>query len=511
MKKILIVTCRFDEDRNGGSRPWRVPQAMAAAYLAGGFNPQLCEIRLYSELYSGPLLDLDLLRWPDMLVLSGLQVDFDRFLHLTAYARTLNPNVIVVAGGSLVEVLPVLSRRFFDYCCRGPVEEIQNVIRDAFGPDHVAETFMPRYDLAYWTKGVGFVESSRYCNFHCNFCTMSIENNSYTSFDLETVRRQILSTGRKHIFFLDNNFYGNNVHQFESKLEMLKEMKRCGELRSWGAELTADFFMKPRNLELARESGCVALFCGVESFDDDCLASFEKRQNLTNQVDLIRRCLEAGILFLYGIIVDPTRRSVKSLQAEFEFILNNDEITLPSYFTMPVPLLGTPFFFEYLNKGAILPRTRVRDLDGTTLSLRPLDDLGAVAEFWSRLLRWEGYKKQLIMRTIRFLRRYRYSLDWLARAVNVGNSATQLLPRYRNRRRTFVSTSECLDPVYEPICSVPSKFQKYFDPVYVTDEAGLLNPDLEELREPSAIRSLRTIPATLRDDDAGIKAVSARY
>ncbi len=40
MKKILIVTCRFDEDRNGGSRPWRVPQAMAAAYLAGGFNPQ---------------------------------------------------------------------------------------------------------------------------------------------------------------------------------------------------------------------------------------------------------------------------------------------------------------------------------------------------------------------------------------------------------------------------------------------------------------------------------------
>ena len=26
-------------------------------------------------------------------------------------------------------------------------------------------------------------------------------------------------------------------------------MKRRGELRSWGAALTADFFMKPRNLE----------------------------------------------------------------------------------------------------------------------------------------------------------------------------------------------------------------------------------------------------------------------
>jgi hopanoid C-2 methylase len=486
MKKVLIVTCRFDEDRKGGSRPWRVPQAMAGAFVAGGFNPRLCEIRLYSELYSGPLADLDLLRWPDMLVLSGLQVDFDRFLHLTAYARTLNPNVIVVAGGSLVDVLPMFSRRFFDYCCGGPVEEIQDVIRDAFGADHVAETFTPRYDLAYWSRGVGLVESSRYCNFHCNFCTMSIGNHSYVNFDVQEVRRQILSTRRKNIFFLDNNFYGNNLHQFESKLEMLTEMKRRGELRSWGAELTADFFMKPRNLELARESGCTALFCGVESFDSESLASFEKRQNMTDQVELIRRCLEAGILFLYGIIVDPTRRSIKSLQAEFEFILNNDEITLPSYFTLPIPLLGTPLFFEYLNARAILPRTRVRDLDGTTLSLRPLDDLGRVAEFWSRLLRWEDCKRKMAARTVRFLRRYRHSLDWRACSVSVGNSVTQLLPRYRNRKRTFVSTTECLDPVYEPLCSVPARFEQYFKPVYVTDEEGRLNRDLEEVLMRSA-------------------------
>src|SRR5829696_2484602 len=183
MKKILIVTCRFDEDRNGGARPWRVPQAMAPAFVAGAFNPGLCEIRLYSELYSGPLSDQHLLRWPDMLVLSGLQVDFDRFLHLTAYARTLNPKVIVVAGGSLVEVLPVYSRQFFDYCCSGAVEEIKDVIRDAFGADHVAEDVSPRYDLAYWMKGLGLVESSRYCNFHCSFCTMSIKSSAYVNFD----------------------------------------------------------------------------------------------------------------------------------------------------------------------------------------------------------------------------------------------------------------------------------------------------------------------------------------
>jgi hypothetical protein len=134
MKKILIVTCRFDEDRNGGSRPWRVPQAMAPAYLAGHFNPRSCEIRLYSELYSGPLVDLDL--------------------------------TLKQCGG-----------RFS-------------------APDENTSSF-------------------------------------------STI------------------ILGQQCAPVESKLEMLTEMKRSGELHSWGAELTADFFMKPRNLELARASGCV--------------------------------------------------------------------------------------------------------------------------------------------------------------------------------------------------------------------------------------------------------------
>src|SRR5687768_16604636 len=282
MKKILIVTCRFDEDRNGGARPWRVPQAMAAAFVAGAFNPRLCEIRLYSELYSGPLLDQHLLGWPDMLVLSGLQVDFDRFLHLTAYARSLNPKVIVVAGGSLIDLLPAFCRQFFDYCCPGPVEDIQQVIRAAFGSDHCAEEFSPRYDLAPWGGLLGSVESSRNCNFHCRFCTMSVRNNAYLNLSAQQVRLEILRTGRKSIFFLDNNFYGNNTVAFEKKLELLREMKNNGELHFWGAELTADFFLKEENLLLARSAGCRALFCGVESFDEESLLSFGKRQNVVS-------------------------------------------------------------------------------------------------------------------------------------------------------------------------------------------------------------------------------------
>ena len=481
-KKVLVVVCRFDEDRTGGARPWRFPQAMAPVFVAGGFNRHLCDVRLYSELYSGPLQDPRLLAWPDMLVLSGLQVDFDRFLHLTAYARSLNPKVIVVAGGSVIDVLPNFCRQFFDYCCPGPVEEIQQVIREAFGKDYCADEFYPRYELAPWGRFLGCVESSRNCNFHCRFCTMSIQENPYLAGSPKQVRQEIIRTGRKNIFFLDNNFYGNSAVDFEKKLETLREMKSNGELKFWAAELTADFFLKERNLMLARRAGCRALFCGVETFDETSLLGFGKRQNVvSDQVTLIRKCLNGGILFLYGLMLDPTRRSLRSLTAELDYVLRNDEISLPSYLTLPIPLLGTPLFFDYLDAGAILPQTRLRDLDCSTLALEPLEGLAAFAEWWPRFLRLTGRRSAIARHTIRFLRRYQHSLGTSGNFLALANVATLCLPRYRNRVRTFISTTELLDPQYQPAFRVAAKFESYFRPVQLIDANRKLNSQLEEV------------------------------
>ena len=455
---------------------------MAPVFVAGGFNRRLCDVRLYSELYSGPLEDERVLAWPDMLVLSGLQVDFDRFLHLTAYARSLNPNVIVVAGGSLIDVLPKFCGQFFDYCCAGPVSEIQEVIREAFGPEYVDAEFEPRHDLAPWTRILGSVESSRNCNFHCRFCTMSIRSQPYQGLSAARVRREILQTGRRNIFFLDNNFYGNSQADFEKKIETLGEMRRAGELGHWAAELTADFFLRDRNLTAAKRAGCCALFCGVETFDESSLLSFGKRQNVaSDQVSMIKKCLEAGIMFLYGLMLDPTRRSLRSLSAEIDYVLRHDEISLPSYLTLPIPLLGTPLFFDYFDSRAILPETRIRDLDCSTLALEPLDGLEAFAEWCPGMLRFTGQRAAILRHTSRFMRRYRRSLSWPEKVLTLSNIVTLLIPRYRNRARTFISTTEILDPQYRPAFRVASRFESYFQPVQLTDRNRELNPQLEEL------------------------------
>ena len=148
-----------------------------------------------------------LLSWPDMLVLTGLTNGFDRMLHLTAYARSKNPKVIVVAGGPPVRALPLLSKKVFDYACLGDIEEICDVISEAFGPAYVAKPMLPRYDLAYWFGRIGYVETTRYCNFRCSFCALTAEGRSYQTYDLEHVRQQIMASGkRSRMFFSTTTF-----------------------------------------------------------------------------------------------------------------------------------------------------------------------------------------------------------------------------------------------------------------------------------------------------------------
>ena len=481
-KRVLIVGCRFDEDRSGGARPWRTPQAMAPAFLAGAFDPAACDVHIHSEQYSGPLRDRRLLAWPDLLVLTGLQVDFDRYLHLTAYARTLNPKLIVAAGGSIVELAPTFARRFFDYCCTGPVDDLRAVVVDALGRECAAEVMRPRHDLAYWSRLIGAVESSHHCNFRCRFCTMSIRARPYARLSADLVREEIVRSGRRHVFFLDNNFYGSDAAGFEAVIAMLTSLKAGGRVKSWSAEVTADFFLQEGNPARARAAGCSALFCGVESFDSEALRAFDKRQNtVADTGTIVRRCLDAGIVFLYGLMVDPTRSSHAAMEAELDHVLASPELPLPSYCTLPIPLLGTPYFFDALEDGRILPGTRVRDLDGVTLCLQPLEGTAAFSRWWPGFLKLSGRKLRALWHEARFHWRYRRTLAAWERLISLGNVASVCRPRYRRRDRTFVSTTERLDPQYTPAFRVDGRYARYFEPTRVTDARGALVPELEEL------------------------------
>lgn len=494
-KQVLIVNCYFDELRLPVRRRFKVPQAITPAYLAGAFSSRFCDIKLHNEQYLGPLIDRRLLSFPHMLVLTGLNAAFDRMLHVTALARTINPEVVVVAGGPAVRALPLYASRFFDYCCTGDIEQLKDVIGAVFGKEYVSDSLdedgrlVPRFDLVNWMRFCGYVEASRNCYHRCNFCTLTGEDRAFQVYPVSYLRRQIEALGRRRrILFVDNNFGGIGHRLLQERFNLLKEVRESGLIRFWGAMVSADFF-SPENLSMAKETGCITLFCGIESFDTRTLDRFGKPP-ARPQIEMIRHCLDQGIPFSYGLLLDITRRTVAEMTEEIEFILGTPEIPLPSYISLAVPMLRTPLFYGYLRENKILPNIKIRDLDSTTITLKPLDPLDRVVDFVRSIQTLSGFRQKVIRHLKGYMRIYgrHFTPDYLPFFLNahylltIPNLPTvgpEILVTGKGRyRRTFVGSTEPLDRIYKPPFGINPEFAGHFRPTLLTDSRGCLNPEL---------------------------------
>lgn len=498
-KRVLIVNCFPGEFRVPLNLKFNGPNAMAPVFLAGLFAAEKCEIRLYDEVYSGWLEQESLFGWPDMLVLTGLNAAFDRFLHLTAYARTKNPNVIIVAGGSLVKMLKHYIRReeFFNYACEGDVEQLADVIQDAWGTDFISAEYrekgwvIPRYDLDYRVSLPGFVEASRSCYYRCSFCSITAERARYSSYDIDYVRAQIMALKQQsNVIFVDNNFYTRDPDQLEARFDLLEELYSCGIIKRWAALVTNDFFRDPRLLKRAKDSGCTALFGGIESFDNSVLKNYNKKYIISiSQFDVIRNCLDAGIAFFYGLVLDPSTRTVPEMESELDLVLDTKNIPLPSFISVAIPTLGTPMFYDALKHEKFLPNVLLRDLDATTIVLKPVDNMNSVVKFVKGLQINERMLRT-VAHNISFFSKHLHlpvdALMYMFVSSSMGESKFSKFIksphsfRWWGHERTYIGGTEKLDMFYSPSIRVESRYENYFVPTKLTNEQACLVDGLRE-------------------------------
>jgi len=189
-------------------------------------------------------------------------------------------------------------------------------------------------------------------------------------------------------------------------------------------------------------------------------------------------------------MVDVATRSVADLRRELDFITSTPEITLPSFVTLSIPLLGTPYFYECLKNRTILPETKLRDMDGTTILQHPVDPIEEVVKFVDDVQTMKGLHTRVIKHALGFTRLYRRKLTSMQMVLAVGAGllvCAQPLTtsftgfgwaRKRPRPRTYISTTEPLDHMYTPAFRVDSCFESYFKPTMVTDKQGELHGDI---------------------------------
>ena len=170
---------------------------------------------------------------------------------------------------------------------------------------------------------------------------------------------------------------------------------------------------------------------------------------------------------------------------------------MPSYITLGIPLLGTPFFNECLKKQLFLPNIKIRDLDGTTITLKPLDSMRDAIQFVENIQTLRNYRVKVIRHMKDFYSIYKNRLSLVNMAFaqynalllcfstlsTLGSDIGNLfLNASKKKLRTFVGSTEPLDSTYKPAFSIDSRYEHYFKPTMLTDENGnlcdALQPDL---------------------------------
>ncbi|HEX3465533.1 MAG TPA: hypothetical protein VHS78_15900 [Candidatus Elarobacter sp.] len=518
---VLVICAHLNSDR-GLAADRGFMQPSAGLQIASLVDRERFDVRLYHEMWHGPL---DVTRLPDadVVFLNGLQKDFDRQRQLSYFYR--RRGAVTVAGGSICTLFPEFAARFFDVVCSGGVDVVPDVLRD-----YAAGTLRERYaspqtrltdyrvDYALLAQnGIGgpmhLIESSRGCNFRCDFCVIPAESARHTHYGAPRVAQAIgdsitasprFSVKRTFpmLFFIDNNF-GNNPGKLREVCAALRADRR---VKGWGALVTQDVL---RNRELVAElarSKCGGLFTGLESLDPAFLEAHDKKQNVTYAKSLLEDVAFAqrqGITIMYGYLFDPRMSTTQEMTRQIRALAENPELPFPSFFSFVAPLAGTKLFWESALRGELRPNVRLRDLEGFAVAYRNClssdEELTAFSRTLFERLDLVAGRRELLRKTLATIRstRSRKPGFWFSTYVN--NLRILTLQRLWKPPgpRTYIAGTDVLDPQYDwypPDITAEDK-ARYFDPVVVTDEHGRLAEWLEAYRpgrQPLVGRSVRS-------------------
>ncbi len=230
----------------------------------------------------------------------------------------------------------------------------------------------PRIDLlphkSYMTNQC--IQTTRGCHFDCEFCSVSPFNGkSSRRRPVEEVIAEIqrIKEWRRNQL-VDRMIRGPMWHRIGTTLRILTGLEDgtifafvddlhnsnrdyCKKLWTalkelnikWGAQCTLFLGSEPEMVKLAAESGCVAMFVGMESINEDVLAEMNKPFNQEKKYEDQIKCFhDHGIMVNPGIIFGSDADDESVFENTVEFLIKC-RVEL-AYINISTPLPGTALF-----------------------------------------------------------------------------------------------------------------------------------------------------------------------
>ncbi len=288
----------------------------------------------------------------------------------------------VIAGGPHVTFNIEESLNHFDAIVTGEAESVWNKILKDFQNGELKQIYngeatdlknipTPRFDLLsdkFFIKKV--IQATRGCPFTCSFCTVPTLNPGFRLRPIDDVIRDASYDSftfwwqRKVVWFWDDNLTIDRKY-ISGLLTKMKPLEKW-----WLTQASLDIAKDENLLDLMKESGCIGVFLGIESFGKDSLDDANKKQNkIENYKIAIKTIRERGIAVMAGFIAGFDHDSAESIEEMSERIMEIG-IDVP-FLSIMTPFKGTPVYEILKNENRILKDKGWEFYNGYNVAFEP--------------------------------------------------------------------------------------------------------------------------------------------
>jgi radical SAM superfamily enzyme YgiQ (UPF0313 family) len=353
--KITLIRPMIGSNKNKSNTETHCMEPLELATLAG-FTPAGIDIEMFDD-------RIENIPYNIHTDLVGITVD--TFTAKRAYfiaSVFRKRNIPVVLGGCHPTVLPDEAIQHCDSVVIGEAEEVwpklikdvqQKRLQKYYRTDHLValDGRLTRREIFKGKKYIypALVEFGRGCKFHCTFCSIgTIYKNTHRHRPINDVIEEIRQTGKRSIFFSDDNIVAN-PEAAKKLFEAMIPLKI-----KWSSQTSLNFVNDHELVNLMVKSGCWGLFIGFESLRRENLEQMKKESNLgvksyENALKIIR---DSGIKVWASFMIGWDYDTMDVLKETLRFAVSQKFFLANFNNVLPYP--GTPLYERLSQEGRLL-------------------------------------------------------------------------------------------------------------------------------------------------------------
>jgi len=190
--------------------------------------------------------------------------------------------------------------------------------------------------------------TTRGCPYNCEFCCVSkIFGKKVKHIPIENVVRDIVESKSRNFIFLDDNIVGDRKYAKElfAAIQPLK-------IR-WIGQASISFADDIEMMKLAKKSGCVGLFIGLETVIESQAQKMKKLSgDIKKTEESLRKIRKMGIIIEASVIFGFDEDTHHTFKQTLDFLIKN-KISLAS-FNILTPYPGTKLYDKFIENSRII-------------------------------------------------------------------------------------------------------------------------------------------------------------